>query len=931
MSVKLPEDGAIAANADIRLGDALLRLDVGAGIKDVRLDLVAGELNFGNILGRFSIGPPLQGKLTSLAVELRQVFPDWQKAVGTAEVFVEGFAYDGWAVPEASIGVTLDDGELGAKVAGKSLGSDFSLDGKGKFERSAVLEGKFELGRIVGNLKVEQLGEVLRALDTKLDLPVDFIAFPASDIGGTWAVDLGEEGFGGASVDVVMAAKEADVSPIRLDAAFKNGVVTVNKLAADGMVFSGSYVLETQAYEAEQVLDKFDSARIEPWMKGAGLVSPGSGVVSMKWTGSGILSDNTMRGELTGLDGTWILKAPEGEDPRSPISAKAEKISYDWPGKVEFDGLILETEGQTVKLDGMLKDNELKLEKFLWVEGEEELARGRGTLPMPEDFSKFKEFLANDTRPLDLTLNSETLKLSKLRPWIKGLEQIDEKATGKVELKIGGSLADPEVDALLEIRDVSVPGKKEIPKTDVTLKMTARDGRAEISGEALAPDYAPATFKAEMAFLPKKWAENPDSLFAEEIKGSLNLPSVELSRFQSLIPGALELGGVTTGKVEIAGTVGEPKVDGGLKLSGGKLRMKGNAIPALSGIDFDVDANLKTVTIKGSVDDLAGGNLRINGTMELTNAAGDGLGPMDISVKGLGLPLVRNEFLILRANADLQIKGTMTEARVSGEVGIIDSVFFRDMELLPIGKPFLGPAAASLPKVDAPAKIGGLVPPPFDVWTADVAVKTIDPILIRGNLGRGRVDVGLKISGKLGDPKPDGKVRISEAVARLPFSTLEVREGFLTFTPGGGFDPTLEIRGRAEPRPYRVEVYAYGKLSDPQLVLTSEPPLPDNEIMTLLATGTTSAGLEDSQAASSRAMQLLIEEMRRGRFLFGKQLRPLLGLLDNVDFSLAETDPYDSDSYSSATLKLSDRFYITAGLGAEGDQRMLAIWRFRFR
>ncbi len=101
--------------------------------------------------------------------------------------------------------------------------------------------------------------------------------------------------------------------------------------------------------------------------------------------------------------------------------------------------------------------------------------------------------------------------------------------------------------------------------------------------------------------------------------------------------------------------------------------------------------------------------------------------------------------------------------------------------------------------------------------------------------------------------------------------------------------------------------------------------------MTLLATGTTSAGLEDSQAASSRAMQLLIEELRRGRFLFGKQLRPVLGLLDNVDFSLAESDPYDSGTYNSATLKLSEKWYVSAGIGAEGDQRVLAIWRLRFK
>lgn len=926
----LPENGAISANGEFRAFGAVLKLDVGEGISDVRVDLTEGALDFGNPLAGVGVGLPLKGRVTSLAVEVRDVFPDWTKAVGSAEAFVEGFSYDGWEVPETSVGLSIEKGKFSAKLAGKSLGSDFSVDGEGEFDRSGIEQGEIGLERVTGNLNIAEVARVLRALDAKLKLPNDFTKFPGSEVSGKWAVDLREMKFEGASADLTLSAKEADASPIRLDAAFADGVVSVNRFAADGLEFSGKYTLDTAAYEARQTLDKFDSARIAPWLEGAGIVSPGSGVVSMKWDASGVLTESVMRGEITDLDGTWVLTDPNNT-PRPPVSAEAAKITYDWPGKVDVSGLVVETEGQSMRLDAKLADTLLSLEKFVWLDGKEELAKGSGKLPVPEDFSKLDEFLANDTRPLDLTLDSETLPLAKLRPWIAGLEQIDEKATGKIGLKIAGSLAAPEVAALVEIRDVSVPARSQIPKTDVTLKLKAQDGRAEISAEAVATDYAPAILKAEMAFLPKKWAENPGSLLAEEMKGTLDLPRVELSRFQSIIPGALELGGVTTGKVEIAGTIGEPKVDGALNLSGGKLRMKGGAIPDLSGIGFDVKANLNTVAIKGAVNDIAGGNLRIDGKLELTNPAGDGLGALDVSVKGEGLPLMRNDFLLLRANADLRIVGTLAESRVSGKVGVIDSVFYKDIELLPIGKPFLGPAAASLPKVDAPAKIGGAVPAPFDAWTVDVALETIDPILIRGNLGRGRVDIGLRVSGKLSDPKPEGKVRLAEVVARLPFSTLEVREGYLTFTPQNGFDPTLEIRGRAEPRPYRVEVYAYGKLSDPQLVLTCEPPMPETEIMTLLATGTTSAGLEDSQAASSRAMQLLVEEMRRGRFPLVKPLRPLLGLLDNVDFSLAETDPYDSDSYSSATLKLSEKWYFTAGLGAEGDQRYMAIWRFRFR
>lgn len=930
VAVTLPEDGEIAAEAMIRLGGAMLRLDVGKGISDLRLNMTEGEIDFGKVLGGFGLGLPVKGRLTSLSLDMEKFFPVWQTAVGTAEVFVEGFSYAGWDVPELSAGVTLDDGRFSAKLAGKALGSEMSLNGGGDFEREKLETGGFMLNGIAGDLRIAEAGDVLRALDAKLDMGGRFTDFPKSELAGTWNVDLGGGVFSGISVDLTAKATAIEASPIRLDATYAGKLLTIRSLATEGREISGTFDTETQGYKLAESMKDFSTDSIAPWLRGAGISVPGSGVFSLDWEGSGNLLTNEHKGSLSDLSATWDWKQIEGEPARAPISASGN-IGYDWPEYVEASDVTVQTEGQTVKLDAKLAGQLLTLEKFKWLDGEQELATGRGTLPVPEDFSKWKEFLENDTRPLDLTINTETLPLAKLRPWVKGLDKIEEKATGKLDLKIGGSLAKPEVDASVEIRDVSVPGQSEIPTTDVTLNIKARDGRAEVNAEAVAPDYAPATLKAEMAFRPKQWAEDPASLMAEDVKGTLDLPRIDLSRFQSLMPGGTELGGVAEGKIDIAGTLGDPKVDGDLKLSGGKLKLGGNAIPALSGIDFDVKANLDQLEIKGAVNDMAGGNIRINGTVKLANGEGTGLGPLDVSVKGTGVPVMRNEFLIVRANADLSVRGTMTDAKVSGEIGIIDSVFYKDMDLIPIGKPFLEPSAASLPRVDTPDDPGASVPAPFNQWTADVVVKTIDPILIRGNLGKGRVDVALRIGGTLGDPKPNGKARLSNGVVRLPFSTLEIREAFLTFTPQTGFDPIVELRGTAEPRPYRVQVYAHGRMSDPQLVLTSQPPLPENEIMTLLATGTTSEGLEDSQAATSRAMQLLIEELRRGRFLFGKQLRPVLGLLDNVDFSLAESDPYDSGTYNSATLKLSEKWYISAGIGAEGDQRVLAIWRLRFR
>jgi autotransporter translocation and assembly factor TamB len=559
------------------------------------------------------------------------------------------------------------------------------------------------------------------------------------------------------------------------------------------------------------------------------------------------------------------------------------------------------------------------------------MADGSGKLPFPKNLTDLRKFISEDTRKIDFKIQSKVIPLGKLRPWIMGLDQVGEDATGSVKILLSGSLALPEVDVDIELRNIHSPAKPWLPKTDVFVKMDAREDVAKFSAKALAKDYAPVTIEAELPFFPKKWASDPDLLMAETIRGKLQVPRLDLARFQALIPNARRLQGTLTGFAGISGKLGSPEVKANLKLTGGRLEMNGNTLPNFGGVHFELTSDLKRIDFKGGADDLAGGNLMINGHFKLGDDVTKQLGDLNLTLTGRGLPVARNEYLIMRTNADLKIKGPLDSALIAGNVGIIDSVFYKDIELIPIGRPFLEPAAAKLPAMDMPTDIGDKVPEYFRSWSANVSLKTVDPILIRGNLGQGRIAVDLRISGKLGDPIPNGEVTLNRARIRLPFSTLQVAQGTLKFNARTKFDPVIELRGDARMRPYQVDIYAYGRASDPQLVLVSQPPLPKEEIMTLLATGTTSSGLENSQQATSRASQLFIEELRRGRFLFGKQLRPLLGLLDDVDFSIADPDPYSSSTYNSASLQLSNRWSISAGVDVEGDQRMMATWRLRFK
>ena len=158
-----------------------------------------------------------------------------------------------------------------------------------------------------------------------------------------------------------------------------------------------------------------------------------------------------------------------------------------------------------------------------------------------------------------------------------------------------------------------------------------------------------------------------------------------------------------------------------------------------------------------------------------------------------------------------------------------------------------------------------------------------------------------------------------------------MRGGKVRFRPEAPFAPALEIRGTSELRPYEINVFVHGTAAAPEISFTSSPPLPENEILTLLATGATSTDLERQGAASNKAIQLLLEEARRGRLRYGKFLKPVLEVLKDVDVRIGEVDAYTGRDYTSATLRLGDRWLTSFSIDDDNRSRGLLIFVLRFR
>jgi hypothetical protein len=123
-----------------------------------------------------------------------------------------------------------------------------------------------------------------------------------------------------------------------------------------------------------------------------------------------------------------------------------------------------------------------------------------------------------------------------------------------------------------------------------------------------------------------------------------------------------------------------------------------------------------------------------------------------------------------------------------------------------------------------------------------------------------------------------------------------------------------------------------GTIQNPKLVLTSDPPLPENEIMLLLATGSVSSQLANQEVASQKALQYLFETLRRRNGEKDKSiLQRFLKNSGQIKVSLGETNQYSGQNFSSATLNLDDRWDFTTQIDEQGQTRAFLVFSVRFK
>ena len=215
-------------------------------------------------------------------------------------------------------------------------------------------------------------------------------------------------------------------------------------------------------------------------------------------------------------------------------------------------------------------------------------------------------------------------------------------------------------------------------------------------------------------------------------------------------------------------------------------------------------------------------------------------------------------------------------------------------------------------------------------WKFDVAIKTKDPFLIRGNLANGGAVSDLHLIGTGLHPGLQGTVRLEKVEATLPFSRLEIATGFLYFDPSDSLNPRIDLHGTSVIRDYTIHVYIYGTTLAPQAIFTSEPPLPQEEVISLLATGTTRAELTgNNNVLAGRAAMLLVQQLYRKVFKKGQATQPN-SIFDRLDVDVGQVDPRTGQRQAGARLKINDHFVLVGDVDVAGGYRGQLKYLIRF-
>lgn len=491
----------------------------------------------------------------------------------------------------------------------------------------------------------------------------------------------------------------------------------------------------------------------------------------------------------------------------------------------------------------------------------------------------------------------------------KGAYRGIRSKTASASIRFQGPVDRPSGDIELRIEDVSFqePQASELPPARVEAKAELRKRRLKsnvtLQGLTAEPLAATLDIPLILSFFPFTFSM-PSK---DEILGNL-AGDLDLERINTLFgPDYQIVKGHFGADFALTGTVDTPRIAGQAKLGKGYYEY----IPTgtvLRDAEVEITAEIPRVSIKEArATDGEKGAISLDGWFDLL--PGDQF-PFKTTLTLEQATLIRRDDITATTGGQLILSGSVEKAKLTGQLHV-EHAEFRIPDQLP-------PDITDLQVIEILETGQQGEPPPQPranqglELLLDMAVDGPGKIFVRGRGLDSEWNCELRIAGTAHKPVITGDLSVVRGRFDFLGKRFDIQSGTIAFNGAYPPSPIADIVTEAEANDITAELQLSGSLKSPKLTLTSDPPLPSDEILSRVLFGRTLTTITPFQALTlADAARTLAGGGGPGVM---EKTRKILG----VDQLEIKTDGEEADQATVGAGKyLSDRVYLEVEQGMD--------------
>jgi len=298
--------------------------------------------------------------------------------------------------------------------------------------------------------------------------------------------------------------------------------------------------------------------------------------------------------------------------------------------------------------------------------------------------------------------------------------------------------------------------------------------------------------------------------------GSINLKLAET------VDPDLTGGGVATFQIEAHGPLQHPDLEGRIDFQNASLSL-GDLPNGLSQLHGTLEFNRNRLEVKNLTAMTGGGQLSVGGFLAYEHGI-----YADLSVTGNQVRIRYPQGVTSLADAKLQLRGSENNLLLGGDVLITRFTASPDLDLAALA----AQASASMQSVAPPEA-------PSNHVRLDVHIASSPQLNFKNAFAKLAGDVDLHLRGTLASPSLLGRVSVTEGSATIAGTRYELQRGDVTFTNPVRIEPAIDLSATAHIEDYDISLGLHGPLEKMAITYRSDPPLPEADIVSLLALGHT--------------------------------------------------------------------------------------------